>query len=63
MDENEVVSVASKVLEDPSVNFWVKATYRKCLERDPIDAFEDAKLLSVMLRERMEQVLAKGGKP
>ena len=51
-------NLAGRILNDPSVHTWVKVTYRACLERDPVDAFGDAKLLSAMLRERMDEALA-----
>ena len=52
--------VIGKVLNDPSVHDWVKIEYRRSLSRDPLDAYEDARLLTAILRERMDQALAKG---
>jgi hypothetical protein len=48
-----------KVLNDPGVHTWVKVEYRRSLERDPLDAYEDAKLLTAMLQDRMEFVLSR----
>ena len=50
-------NLIGQVLNDPSVRFWVKTQYRECLRRDPVDAYEDAKLLTAMLRERMDEIL------
>lgn len=52
-------NLVGRLLNDPTVSHWVKEKYRECLERDPVDAFGDAKLLSAMLRERMDEALAK----
>ena len=51
-------NLIGRMLNDPSVRTWVKVKYRECLERDPVDALEDAKLLTVMLRERMDEIRA-----
>ena len=55
--------LASRVMKDPGTHFWVKETYKGALMRDPVDAYEDAKLLMAMLREHMDAVTAtaKGG--
>lgn len=52
-------NLVGRMLNDPSVSHWVKAQYRESLERDPVDAFGDAKLLTAMLRERVDNELAK----
>lgn len=51
-------TLIGRMLNDPSVSFWVKYQYRMSLQRDPVDAFGDAKLLTAMLRERMDEALA-----
>ena len=50
-------NLIGRMLNDPCIRDWVKAQYRECLRRDPLDAYEDAKLLTAMLRERMDGVL------
>ena len=52
-------NLIGRMLNDPMVSHWVKAKYRECLERDPVDAFGDAKLLTAMLRERVDETLAR----
>ena len=47
-------NLIGRVLNDPSVRSWVKHQYRESLERDPVDAYEDAKLLAAILRERID---------
>ena len=50
-------NLIGRMLNDPSVSHWVKEKYRESLDRDPMDAFGDAKLLTAMLRERMDDAL------
>jgi len=52
-------NLVGKMLNDPSVHTWVKLEYRRSLERDPLDAYEDAKLLTAMLQDRMEFLLSR----
>jgi len=54
-------NLIGRILNDPSVHDWVKVTYRQCLERDPVDAFGDAKILTAMLRERMDESIERAG--
>ena len=51
-------NMIARMLNDPSVSFLVKAQYRESLQRDPVDAHADAKLLTAMLREKMDEVLS-----
>lgn len=43
-----------KILEDPCASFWLKEALRKALERDPVDASNDAYILLAVLRQRSE---------
>mgnify|MGYP001617273298 CR=1 FL=1 len=54
-------NLVGRLLNDPSVSRWVKEKYRECLERDPVDAFGDAKLLTAMLRARMDGSIERAG--
>ena len=46
-----------EILDDPSVSDWLKAALRSALERDPVDALNDALLLAATLEERLRTVL------
>jgi hypothetical protein len=46
-----------EVLDDPSVSDWLKGALRSALERDPVDALNDALVLSATLEERLRAVL------
>ena len=46
------------VLQDPAASFWLKAAIRSALSRDPVDAANDAELLSRLLSCRCDEVLA-----
>lgn len=47
-----------RVLNDPTASNWLKGALYGALERDPIDAANDAELLARLLRERAEEVLS-----
>jgi hypothetical protein len=45
------------LLDDPSASDWLKGALRSALERDPVDALNDALLLASTLEERLRAVL------
>jgi hypothetical protein len=45
------------VLSDPASSHWLKSALRDSLERDPVDALNDALALAGVLEERLRQVL------
>ena len=44
---------AQNVLDDPCASFWIKNALRSVLERDPVDALNDAELLADILQENL----------
>ena len=48
----------SRVLRDPNVSNWLKSTVIDSLERDPIDAANDAEILAALLQARAEVILS-----
>ena len=50
------VPTAEQVLEDPAASFWLKSTIRAALERDPVDALNDALVLVAILDARLRAV-------
>lgn len=46
-----------EILEDPAASDWLKGALRTALERDPVDALNDALLLAATLEERLRAVL------
>ncbi|MCC7464506.1 MAG: hypothetical protein IT480_18835 [Gammaproteobacteria bacterium] len=55
---NEEFPTADAVLEDPSSSFWLKASIRTALERDPVDALNDAIVLASLLEGHLREVFA-----
>jgi hypothetical protein len=45
------------VLSDPGASHWLKAALRESMERDPVDALNDALALAGALEERLRQVM------
>jgi hypothetical protein len=46
-----------QVLSDPSASFWLKAALGSALDRDPVDAANDAEVLFRLLDERCREIL------
>jgi hypothetical protein len=46
-----------EVMADPSASVWLKTALRAALERDPVDALNDALALAGILEERLRSVL------
>jgi hypothetical protein len=46
-----------EILSDPAVSTWLKTALRESLERDPLDALNDALLLASLLEERLRDAL------
>ena len=45
------------MLEDPAVSDWLKVALTEAIERDPVDALNDALLLAQMLDDRLRETL------
>ena len=56
---NDVISEPSVkgVMSDESASDWLKAALRTALERDPVDALNDALALAAALEGRLRSVL------
>jgi hypothetical protein len=46
-----------EILTDPTTSDWLKGALRTALERDPVDALNDALVLAATLEERLRAVL------
>lgn len=46
------ISIAA-VLNDPSASYWLKNAVKSSLERDPLDALQDAQLLAALMDIRL----------
>ena len=47
-----------KILEGPGTSTWMKLALTTALNRDPVDAVNDAELLAMVLGHRAEQISA-----
>jgi hypothetical protein len=56
---NDVISepTVEGVMSDESASDWLKAALRTALERDPVDALNDALALAAALEGRLRSVL------
>lgn len=50
-----------EILASPSVSFWLKDALRSALQRDPVDAANDAELLASILAKRSAAALRRAG--
>jgi hypothetical protein len=49
------------VIADDAASQWLKAALQSALERDPVDALNDALLLAGFLEERLRRIFALSG--
>jgi len=57
---NDVISddpAVEELMSDDSASDWLKAALRTALERDPVDALNDALALAAALEGRLRSVL------
>ena len=45
------------LLVDPSLSYWLKGALRTAVERDPLDALNDAEALCQVLTGRAQEIL------
>ena len=45
------------IMNDPAASFWIKHALRSALDRDPVDAANDAEVLARVLSSRMRRLL------
>lgn len=50
-----------EILASPSASFWLKDALRSALQRDPVDAANDAELLASILAKRSAAALSRAG--
>ena len=46
-----------EILDDPSASDWLKGALRSALDRDPVDALNDALVLAAALEQRLRAAL------
>jgi hypothetical protein len=51
------MSEIERVLADPAASYWLKFALRSALERDPVDAANDAEVLACLLEKRCRVIL------
>lgn len=54
---NEADPGPEDIMHDPAASFWIKQAPRSALDRDPVDAATDAKVLARVLEARMQRLL------
>jgi hypothetical protein len=54
------MSTVERILADPAASHWLKAALLAALERDPVDAANDAEALAQALEERAAEILEGG---
>ena len=49
-------TIAAQILTDPSGSYWLKDAVRSAIDRDPVDALNDAEALVLALRDHLQTV-------
>lgn len=52
-------SIAASIMTDPAASYPLKETLKRFLDRDPVDALNDAETLTLALRDHL--TLVQGG--
>lgn len=47
-----------QIINDPATSFWLKKALIEAVERDPLDALNDAVVLSRILQDRFDSLTA-----
>ena len=57
MMDFEGLPTVEAVIEDPASSDWLIASVQSAIERDPVDALNDALLLAALLDQRLREVM------
>ena len=52
----DLAATVRGVMDDPASSFWLKSVLRTALERDPVDALNDALLLAGALEAQLRMI-------
>ena len=55
--------IIDDVLNDPTISDWLKWALRSALNRDPLDATNDAEILFLILSQRLGELFAEHTPP
>ena len=56
-EHTDEIHNADVVLADPATSYWLKSAIEAALERDPVDALNDALVLAAVLDGRLREYL------
>jgi hypothetical protein len=56
-DEQPELPSVDELLRDPSTSFWLRNALRSALQRDPVDAANDADMLARVLDQKCRLIL------
>lgn len=57
MNDSVGIPSVEAIIRDPAASFWLKSNLETALERDPVDALNDAILLAALLDQRLRDKL------
>ena len=60
MSDIEELPSIEAVIEDPASSYWLKASIQTAIQRDAVDALNDALLLAAILDQRLRNVMELG---
>lgn len=56
-DEQPELPIVDGLLRDPSTSYWLRNALRSALQRDPVDAANDADILARVLDQKCRLIL------
>jgi hypothetical protein len=60
MSDFEELPSVETVIEDPASSYWLKASVQTAIQRDPVEALNDALLLAALLDQRLRDAMQLG---
>jgi hypothetical protein len=57
MMDSDGLPTVEAVIEDPASSHWLIASVQTAIERDPVDALNDALLLAALLDQRLRELM------
>lgn len=60
MSDMEELPSIEAVIGDPASSYWLKASIQTAIQRDAVDALNDALLLAAILDQRLRNVMELG---
>lgn len=56
INSSNVDALIKRIAADPSASYWLQGSLKSALQRDPVDAANDAEVLAAILNAKCNQI-------